>query len=300
MKFILNEYNLFSPKIEKQLDIMCITDIHSNVEKLKLISKIIKKLQIKIVLISGDLTDVLADERNEELLVVLKDISKHSYIYIVKGNHDIMKERTKKKGNITLQNKFYNKLSSLDNVKVFNNDIDGVSLNRNINLTSLTLPMEWYVKKERFNNFNKYINKDIGIDNKKFNILLSHTPKPFIKDDLIRKDMKFLSDMNLILCGHMHAGLKPLCLRRNNNHKGLIGPYKTIFPKEAFGYYNNDDSSLIISGGVTKISYLRLGKKVTKFFDNMFASELELIHLKSGKKHHLELSNSIRIKKEQI
>ena len=299
MKFILNEYNLYSPKIEKKLDVMCITDIHSNVEKLKIISKIIKKLQIKIVLISGDLTDMVTDKRNEELLLVLKDIAKNSYIYIVKGNHDIIKARTKKKGNITLENKFYNKISSLDNVKLFNNNIDTIELNKDITISSLTLPLEWYKKKEKINYFNKYINNDIKINNKKFNILLSHTPKPFIKDDLIRKDMGTFSDMDLILCGHMHAGLKPFCLRKNNNHRGLIGPYKTLFPKEAYGFYDNDDSSLIISGGVTKISYLRLGKKVTKFFDNMFVSEIELIHLKPSKKHNFELLKRT-IKKEQL
>ena len=112
---------------------------------------------------------------------------------------------------------------------------------------------------------------------------------------MIRQDLNYIKDMNLILCGHMHAGLKPMRFRNNNTHKGIVGPSKTFRPAKAYGFYENNDSSLIISGGITKISYLGRVSSITKFFDNMFASEIELIHLKPGKKHHLKLTKSEKV-----
>lgn len=299
MKFVINEYNLSNPKIKHKIDIICISDIHSNVKKLKMIKNFININKIKILLIPGDLVDTVYDKRNDEILKVMEDISKNTTIYISKGNHDMIKNRKQKDGNITLENKFYKKLSSLKNVKVFNHEVDSVSLTDNISINSFTLPFEWYLYKEKISNFEKYYNNNLKTDKNKFNILLTHTPVPLIKNNMIRQDLDLLRDMNLILCGHMHAGLKPICFRNNNTHRGLIGPCLAIFPKTAYGFYNNNTASLLISGGVTKISYLSIGKKVTSFFDNMFASEIELIHLKPSKKHNFELSKRT-IKKEQL
>ena len=86
----------------------------------------------------------------------------------------------------------------------------------------------------------------------------------------------------------MHAGLRPLCFRKNNKHKGLIGPYKTFFPKEAYGVYNNDNSSMLISGGVTKLSHST--GKLLGLFRNFYATEVEIIHLIPGKENHLEFN----------
>ena len=134
MKYVINEYKLFSPKIKNKIDILCITDIHSNYKKLEDIGRIIKRYNVKYLLISGDLVDTIEDDRNENLLKIIKDISKTTYIYIVKGNHDMIKSRKKKKKNITLSNNFYKKLSEITNIKVFNNNIDFISIDKNINL----------------------------------------------------------------------------------------------------------------------------------------------------------------------
>lgn len=295
MNFVINQYDLSSPKIKNKIDIMCISDIHSNIIKLKNIEKIVKKFQIKIILISGDLVDTIEDKRNDELVKIIKDISKITSIYIVKGNHDLIKVRNDRSNNITLDNSFYNKLSSLKNVKVFNNSIDFISITDDIDVNSLTLPFEWYKNKEKVEDFEKYYKNDVKINPNKFNILLSHTPIPLIKDNMIRQDLNYIKDMNLILCGHMHAGLKPMRFRNNNTHKGIVGPSKTFRPTKAYGFYENNDSSLIISGGITKISYLGRVSSITKFFDNMFSSEIELIHFEPGKKHHLKLIKSEKI-----
>ena len=131
------------------------------------------------------------------------------------------------------------------------------------------------------------------VNTNKFNILLAHSPKGLINNNLIRKDLDYIKDMNLILCGHMHAGLRPIFLRNKNGHSGLVGPYKTFFPKNAYGLYNNDNSSMIISGGITKLSDSSSG--IIRMFNNLFSSEIELIHLKKGKNHNLNLTKRMKV-----
>ncbi len=285
MKFIINEYNLFSPKIENEIDIICITDIHSNIDRFKQIIRIVNKLQIKIVLISGDLVDSLNDKRNNDLFKLIKSFSKNVSIYIAKGNHDMITLKKKKK-NYSSNKNIYDKLSQLKNVYVFDKDIDTISISNDINVSSLTLPLKWYLLREKNKYFKKFFKNDKIPNTNKFNILLSHSPKGLINNNLIRKDLDYIKDMNLILCGHMHAGLRPIFLRSKNSHRGLVGPYKTFFPKNAYGLYNNDNCSMIISGGITKLSDSSSG--IIKMFNNLFSSEIELIHLKKGKNHNLK------------
>lgn len=290
MKLVINEYNLFNPKIKNNLDIMCISDIHSDTNRLIKIKKIIKQKGIKNILIPGDLVDSVNDKYNEELLNIIKDISKMSSIYIVKGNHDMISLNKMRKRSFSKNNKFYKKLSLIKNVNILDDDNYYISLNKDINIYSLTLPLKWYKEREKISNFKKYIKEDLKIvDNNKLNILLSHTPKGIIVNDLIRQDIEYIKNMNLILCGHMHAGLKPICFRKNNKHKGLVGPYKTFLPKEAYGIYNNNSSSMLISGGVTKLSH-QTGI-LLRPFRNLYSSEVEIIHLIKGKENSLEFNN---------
>lgn len=295
MKLVLNEYNLVNPKIKNKLDIMCISDIHSDIERLKCISKLIEKLDIKTLLISGDLCDTINDRRNEELLKLVEDISKNTSIYIAKGNHDLIKLKSRKDRNYSSNSKFYKKIILLKNVKVFDENIDCISFNNQINISSLTLPIKWYNGiREDESKFTKYFKNDKKVDNRKFNILLSHTPRGLIVNNKIRQDLDYIKDMNFIICGHMHAGLRPVFLRRKKGHRGLVGPYITPFPKSAYGIYNNDGSSMLISGGITKLSDSSSG--VIRFFDKCYKSEIELIHIMPGECNHLELSKRSNIK----
>lgn len=292
MKFIINEYNLFSPKIKNEIDIMCISDIHSDIEKLTEIRKIIKKFQVKILLIPGDLVDAVNDKRNNELLEIIKSISLISSIYIVKGNHDLL-SLNKTRKNYSTNSDIYKKLSLIKNVNVLDKDIEYISLNEDINVNSLTLPLKWYTKREKKKYCEDYIRNKKLRDSNKFNILLSHSPRGLINDHLIRQDLDYIKNMDLILCGHMHAGLKPIFLRRKKGHTGLVGPYKVFFPKNAYGLYNNDNSSMIISGGITKLSDSSSG--IIRMFNNLFSSEIELIHLKKGKNHNLNLTKRMKV-----
>jgi hypothetical protein len=56
-----------------------------------------------------------------------------------------------------------------------------------------------------------------------------------VKEDIIKQ-----IDVNLILCGHMHGGIVPNCLRKIFRHNGIISPSKSVFPKNVYGkeYYN--------------------------------------------------------------
>lgn len=288
MKLVINYYNLSNPKIKNKLDIMCISDIHSDVERLITIKRLIKMRNIKNLLISGDLVDSVNDKRNEELLKIIKDISKETSIYIVKGNHDMISLNKFKRREISDSNNFYKKLSAIKNIKVFDDDNYYIYLNDDINLYGLTLPLKWYEMKEKSRELNKFIKNYKEVDKSKFNILLSHTPKGLIIDGLIRQDINYIKNMNFIFCGHMHAGLRPICLRKKDKHRGIVGPCKTFFPKDTYGIYNNDDSSLLISGGVTKLS--RCAGRLLESIGKYCSTEIELLHLIPGKQQLLEFT----------
>lgn len=295
MKYIVNEYNLYNPKIHTNIDIVSISDIHSDNYKMEKIKNILRELRITTLLISGDLLDKVDDKRNEKLYEVLRQISLFSNIFISKGNHDQIIFSPSREIIPSSDVDFFNDLDMENNIKVFEKNIEECSLNDNINLSALNISIDWYQNLEDDYEFEKIIMNDIEADLSKFNILLAHSPNGFIKNGIIKNYLNYFKDMNLILCGHMHGGLLPIFFRRIVKHKGIFGPYATTFPNNSYGLYENDNISLLISGGVTKISNSSELRRLSKIVDNMYKSEIELIHLLPGDSHHMELIKRKRI-----
>ena len=295
MKFVVNEYNLYSPKVNKESDIVGISDIHSDIEKMKEIKEILRKLKISTLLISGDLIDSTNDKRNDQLCEIINNISLLSQTFISMGNHDLVYFDSDRKELPSDDTSFYDRLSSIKNIKVFRKGLESIPLDSNIELSALNMPIEWYENKENESEFGKFLLNNAVENTDRFNILLSHTPNGIIKDQLIKKQLNYISDMNLILSGHMHAGLVPMFLRRKKGHRGLIGPYASIFPKTAYGLYENDDCSMIVSGGITKVASSNELRGLSSFANNFYSSEIELIHLIPGQEHHMEQTKRTRL-----
>ena len=295
MRFVMNEYNLYSPKINNETDIVCISDIHSDVEKMKQIKEILKKLKISTLLISGDLIDSTNDKRNDQLHEIINSISSLSQTFISMGNHDLVYFDSDRKELPSNDTSFYDSLSAINNITIFRKSLESIPLNSDIQLNALNMPIEWYENKENELEFEKFLLNNAEANTDKFNILLSHTPNGIIKDQLIKKQLKYISDMNLILSGHMHAGLIPIFLRRKKGHRGLIGPYASIFPKTSYGLYENDDCSMVVSGGITKVASSNELRGLSSFANSFFASEIELIHLLPGDEHHMEQTKRVKL-----
>ena len=76
-----------------------------------------------------------------------------------------------------------------------------------------------------------------------------------------------LKNIDLVLCGHMHGGLMPRFLRKIFKNSGIINPSKRLFPKNVYGKLSKEDSTIIITSGITIVSHLNSFRFLKKFED---------------------------------
>lgn len=256
--------------------IILLTDIHfySKKEKkyLDKITEELKKMKYDYLCISGDLLDLSVIEEEELLLEWLKEISSLSKVIIGIGNHDLYSSR--KTYEFNFNEELFKKIRKMKNIKVLDNEI---YIDSNIRFIGLTLPIDFYYKyNENRNYFMRYVNNEFPTAYKdKYNILLCHTPIPVADKETVEKT-RLLSNIQLILCGHMHGGITPKCFRGILKGRGLVGPWKNLFPLNAYGLIkNNDNQKVIISSGVTTASHVNK----FSFIDSLFIKEITVIDL---------------------
>lgn len=265
MKIINKIYNIESNLNKK---IVLISDIHySNKKDIKDLNYIlddIKKIKPDYICIPGDTTDKSNIKDEEYFINWLKKLSKISKVIISIGNHEFYVNKYKKQ--FGLNKTLLEKISNIENIYLLDNKNTIID---NINFIGLTLPIEYYNEKE-INDFSKCL-KSVKTYKKYYNILLCHSPID-ICDYKILKD----KNINLILCGHMHGGIVPNFMRKIFKNRGLISPYKKLFPKIAYGYLKIKNTNIIISSGIKVIPY----RLINKFF----SSEIVSINLTFEKK----------------
>jgi len=302
MRLKVNNYLFNSKKVDKDINVLNITDVHSNVNALKLIEKYIDTVNIDYIVMVGDILDRHNLENENEFIDELINLSKKKQLIISLGNHELYKY--KQKDNITkqyiLNSNYYKRLSKEKNIIITLDDIKTIT-NKDIDITILNMPDDYYDKKEDINIFKEYMNKldkENKLNSKKFNILLSHTPNPFIKKKKIINDYNLINNCDLILCGHNHAGLMPTFIQDTfNNHIGLFGPFNSILSKNAYGYWVNDNKTLLVSNGVTKLSNTSKIHFIRNFISNaLYSIEIDLIQIKKAKEDSFKLINRKKIK----
>ena len=251
-KIRINNYILESPKLDKSKNIINISDIHSNIEVLKKIRKILEKstAQDDYICITGDMVDTIDDFRNEQMIKELSKIGNISKTFLSLGNHEFIGSDNKK------YMCFFNELSNYSDCFCLVKEYDSIVLNNNIIINAINMPLSYYEDAESKLSAYKFIkNIKLNVEKSNFNILLSHTPNWIFKNNKEINNLEILKNMDIILCGHNHGGLMPVFLQDIiNNHYGLVGPYSKVFQSNAYGIYNEVDTSILISNGVTKIS----------------------------------------------
>lgn len=297
MSIIINNYELENNKINRSIKIMLISDIHNNTNVLNEIINVVENIKPDYICIPGDLIDSVNDNPNN-ILIWLKKLTKTvEKILISIGNHDI----SEYKDNYCSYNDnklFFDKINKIKGC-ILLNKIFCQKKEEKINITfnAINIPLDWYnnnLESEiKFKNYLKKLN--IKKDNN-FNVLLCHNPRWFIeKNKIISKNKyNFINNVDLLFCGHNHAGLVPRFLRNLIPYKtGIISPYKKLFNKYAYGYWNNENTSLIISGGITKLS---TSAKSLHKFNFLFCSEIDIIDIKKGYNNKLKFLNYKKFK----
>lgn len=212
-------YTLVSRKVSKKVRIVQISDLHSCSygKDMKNLINAVDAAEPDIIVLTGDIFDNRTDNKNSDTL--LKAIAKKYPCYYVSGNHeywgnmwDTLSRRAESLGITVLQGE--------------NVDIDGITI------------------------CGASAKSDIGdsvkvcadnADADSFNVLLAHFPE---KIDFYRSFGKF----DLVLSGHAHGGqwrLPPFI-------NGLYAPGQGLFPKYAGGRYDFDDTTFIVSRGLSR------------------------------------------------
>lgn len=212
-------YTLVSRKVSKKVRIVQISDLHSCSygKDMKNLINAVDAAEPDIIVLTGDIFDNRTDNKNSDTL--LKAIAKKFPCYYVSGNHeywgnmwDTFSRRAESFGITVLQGE--------------NVDIDGITI------------------------CGASAKSDIGdsvkvcadnADTDSFNVLLAHFPENI---DFYRSFGKF----DLVLSGHAHGGqwrLPPFI-------NGLYAPGQGLFPKYAGGRYDFDDTTFIVSRGLSR------------------------------------------------
>lgn len=276
------EYIINTDKI-KNIKICYISDIHSKIDRLKLILDDIIKSKIDILLIGGDTLNSAKDfSDKDKLKKILKEYSKKIDIYVGLGNHElvyyekIIFRQEELKFNDT---KYWEELGTIVNVSSFPNKKGTLTKwpLKDIDIYALNIPIEYYWDGEKKEDLKKYIKLLKDVNPKKYNILLLHSPINILENKTISKDFEVLKKYDLILCGHMHSGLVPKKIRKKFG-RGLAGPYKNLFPKYSYGLVKDNDTTVLISGGVSKFSKTSIPiNGFRNFLDKIYPYEIEIL-----------------------
>lgn len=240
------EYTLYSDKINNTLKIVLLTDLHScayGKSQQELLGRIDKQ-NPDLILMSGDIADdVLPDERVVQLL---EGIANTYPCYYVTGNHEFWSGRVNEQKDIF---RAYG-------VTVLEGDCEDVSVNgQHLSICGVDDPE---IGKEIFD---KQLETVSGLINtKKYSILLSHRPELF--------GLYASFDYDLVLSGHAHGGQWriPLILPY-----GLFAPDQGWFPEYTDGFYEKNDTKMLVSRGLSRES-----TRIPRIFN---PPELVVIHL---------------------
>lgn len=284
-------YNLESNLIKEQVKIVNISDVHSDVKRLKAALDYASSIDANVITIPGDLFDSVDNIHNEEVVSTLKNI-KNIEIYISNGNHDLVKINGKGFfATLTADKnlKYYESLNEEKNIHVFLNNKENF-LYKGIEFVGFDPGFSWYEEsKEDSQVFKDILNlylRDLR-ESKNFRIMLLHSCNGLITNNSLEKD---IPGINLVVSGHNHACMTPEFFQQvSKNNRGIVGPYNKVFMKGSYGFWSANSTSVILSNGLTKMGESHGSKFVRGIVNNTFKSDIDVIELNKGEKHQLKL-----------
>ena len=218
-------YEISDEKIDKDMKIMLLSDLHNRNIKEKL-DIIIKNENPDMIILSGDMVNEFPHEQQN--FIDLTDLFTGYSTYYTFGNHEeALSEH--------LRSLFLRKLTRT-NVVLLNNNSKKIS--ENIMLYGLDVDITFFegLRKKKINN--EYIESKIGkLDKDKYNIAIAHNP-------LMAKEYNEFG-FDLSLGGHVHGGIIRLPLLG-----GVLSPEYKFFPKYYQGVYKVGKMKLVVSRGL--------------------------------------------------
>ena len=293
----VNEYVLKDPRFNKDRTVVNMSDIHSNVVALNNIVKLLEEIKASYIYVPGDTLDSIDNPHNKEIMELLKKVGNISQTFLSVGNHEMceLSYETGKKEEVESKDyiDFFIEVAKQTDCIPMISDFSKIDLADDLSVSAANVPFSYYGKKENLEQFKKLLeNVKEKMDENKFNVLLLHSPNSLIQNGKIDRSSDVIRNMNLILCGHNHGGLMPTFAQDIlKGHRGLAGPYAKLFQPNAYGVYNEEDTSVLVSNGVTKISATSEAGKINGILNKIYTPEIDVIHMVQSDEHSLKLEN---------
>ncbi len=290
----IKEYLLEDKRVSKDMRILVVSDVHSDVAKLERVARLLEDYPVDLILFPGDIFDTFDNKNNTQVCDIIGDMGKSSNVVVGRGNHDLLIIR---KNYLYVNNdyRYFSYLENECNVKTILADevldIDGLEI------VSLALPFSWYkYDKESKVAFKEYLDTYFSKHDfdDKMRIMLLHSANGLLDTSGLSEEV---DKVNLIVSGHNHAGLLPNFLQPLSHNRGLIGPNMRFFMPNSYGYFTKGDTSLVMSSGLTKMGVSHSAPFITKLTNKLLGSDVDLINLSKGDEHKLVLKNVVTIRK---
>ena len=267
---INKEYYRIDSKYNKR--IILLSDIHYFSKKiipdLYNILESIKNLKPDYICFSGDIVDDKNIKDKDLLITWFKDLSKIAKVFIGLGNHEFYFNHETEK---TYDKELFDKIDRIKNAYLLDNKVHSTN---GINFIGVTIPNDYYDNGEDNTDLIYFMNKKYPYLSKGYNIMLIHSPYQVARASVLEK-IKCYKDIDLILSGHMHGGLTFNFLKKCLKGRGFVTPQKGMFKKYCYGKYKIDNTNVIISSGVTKLSKShKIG-----IFSFLYKSEITVIDI---------------------
>lgn len=293
----VNEYVLKDPRFNKDRTVVNMSNIHSNVVALNNIVKLLEEIKASYIYVPGDTLDSIDNPHNKEIMELLKKVGNISQTFLSVGNHEMceLSYETGKKEEVESKDyiDFFIEVAKQTDCIPMISDFSKIDLADDLSVSAANVPFSYYGKKENLEQYKKLLeNVKEKMDENKFNVLLLHSPNSLIQNGKIDRSSDVIRNMNLILCGHNHGGLMPTFAQDIlKGHRGLAGPYAKLFQPNAYGVYNEEDTSVLVSNGVTKISATSEAGKINGILNKIYTPEIDVIHMVQSDEHSLKLEN---------
>ena len=235
IKIDVSHFVIKNRKIDKNMKIMFLSDLH-NRNIIPKLEKVLAKEMPDLIVLGGDMVNESIKETNN-FFKLIELLNKYKTYYVFGNHEEVMSPEDK--------NEFIKKLN-LSNTILLNND--SIRVSDKIKLIGLDNDKDTYKHHHELCLSKEYIESKVGeIDVMLFNILIAHNPLEF--------DSYVDYGCDLVLSGHVHGGIIRLPFIG-----GLLSPDYTFRPKYYQGKTNKNNTSMIVSRGIgpSKLAPIRL------------------------------------------
>lgn len=257
-RFVIKEYTIESSKIKKDTTFLFISDIHCKEygkDNLKLF-KAIDKAGADFAIVGGDTMIARKGKSQEKGIKFVNNLASRMNVYHSLGNHEFRAKIHKERYN-DIYSEFVMGISQ-NNVTLLDDESAYVD---NCRFIGFSMDEPFYIRGIKPDMDKNDVYKHTGdMDKNLFNVLLAHDPEYF--------DTYSHTEADLVLSGHFHGGIARLPFVG-----GVISPRLRLFPKYSGGFFEKNDTKMIVSCGLGMHSLP---------FRFLNPAELIIIHLKSN------------------